>query len=262
LKYTYEIREISKQDALWMVEQFHYSNSLPRLNRHYLGFYLDNMIVGLVTLGWGTRPLHTIARLFPSLVSQDYYEIGRMCMTEAMPRNSESQMLSQLVKWVKRNLPEIKLLFTWADGMLGKVGYVYQASNFIYAGFSDAEFYMRNGQKLHPRQTKAIFGLENDTRMSVRPTLQQLNEYNIRHIRGKQFRYIYFTCDKKLQQKLRQECTVPLSIDHPKEHDLAWRVKNENGKWKASTLPEYKTDRIKDFLGAASKQETDFGFLQ
>ncbi len=68
---------------------------------------------------------------------KDYLEIGRMCMTEEMPRNSESQMLSQLVKWIQRNIPELKILFTWADGMVGKVGYVYQASNFIYAGWTE-----------------------------------------------------------------------------------------------------------------------------
>ena len=32
--------------------------------------------------------------------------------------------------------------------MVGKVGYVYQASNFIYAGYSDGEMYMKEKQKL------------------------------------------------------------------------------------------------------------------
>ena len=83
--------------------------------------------MGVVTLGWGIRPRHTIQRIFPSLDTKDYLEIGRMCMTEEMLRNSESQMLSQLVKWLRKNIPELKVLFTWADGMIGKVGYVYQA---------------------------------------------------------------------------------------------------------------------------------------
>ena len=69
-------------------------------------------LVGVVTLGWGTRPRHTIQRIFPSLDTKDYLEIGRMCMTEEMPRNSESQMLSQLVKWIRKNIPELKILFT------------------------------------------------------------------------------------------------------------------------------------------------------
>ena len=134
--YRFDIKEISKEAALEMIQKYHYSNTLPKLNKHFLGFFLGEVLVGVVTLGWGTRPRHTIKRIFPSLDTKDYLEIGRMCMTEEMPRNSESQMLSQLVKWIRRNIPELKVLFTWADGMLGKVGYVYQASNFIYAGYS------------------------------------------------------------------------------------------------------------------------------
>lgn len=67
-----------------------------------------------------------------------------------MPSNSESQMLSQHVKWMKINLPEIKVLFTWADGMVGKVGYVYQGSNFIYAGYSGGAMYMNSQSEPTP----------------------------------------------------------------------------------------------------------------
>lgn len=130
----YDVKEINKDDALEMVKKYHYSNSLPRLNKHFIGFFLNEELVGVVTLGWGTRPLHTIKCIFPSLETKDYYEIGRMCMTEEMPRNSESQMLSALCKWIKHNEPEIKVLFTWADGMLGKPGFVYQACSFMYGG--------------------------------------------------------------------------------------------------------------------------------
>lgn len=33
-------------------------------------------------------------------------------------------MLKVVIKWIKQNT-DIKVLFTWADGMLGKCGYVY-----------------------------------------------------------------------------------------------------------------------------------------
>ena len=112
MKKKYIIKEIEKNEALVMVQKYHYSNSLPKINKYYLGFYLEDELVGVVTLGLGTRPLHTIKRIFPSLTAQDYLEIGRMCMTEEMERNSESQMISQMVKWLKHNHPEIKILFT------------------------------------------------------------------------------------------------------------------------------------------------------
>lgn len=243
--YKYEISEISKEDALAMIQKYHYSNTLPKLNKYFIGFkWGGGELVGVITLGWGTRPRHTIQRIFPSLNTADYLEIGRMCMTEEMPRNSESQMISQLIKWLKKYHPELKILFTWADGMLGKVGYVYQASNFIYAGWSGGEMYMKDGVKIHVRQMKPFLTHgEKDDRITVRPTLEQMRELNILHFRGKQYRYLYFLCDAKEKRRLLDECLIDLTLPHPKDDDLSWTVKDLNtGKWIESSQPPYQTD--------------------
>ena len=58
--YRFNIKEISKEDALRMIRKYHYSNTLPKINKYFLGFFLDKELVGVVTLGWGTRPRHTI----------------------------------------------------------------------------------------------------------------------------------------------------------------------------------------------------------
>ena len=246
MKYIFTVKEIDKPTALEMVKRYHYSNALPSINKHFIGFYIGEELVGVVTLGWGTRPLHTIRRLFPSLEAKDYYEIGRMCMTEEMPRNSESQMLSQLVRWIKTNCPDIKVLFTWADGMMGKPGYVYQASNFLYAGHIITDFYLKDGVKIHPRQTKKLFGIENDTRLSVRPTLAQMQEYGIEHYRGKQFRYVLFLCSKAEKKRLMRECTVPLGTDYPKDDSLCWRRQTGLKSWEDCNRPAYQTDFCRD----------------
>lgn len=243
--YKFRIEEISKEQAMIMIQKYHYSNTLPKLNKYFVGFFLKDELVGVVTLGWGTRPRHTIQRIFPSLNTQDYLEIGRMCMTEDMPRNSESQMLSQLVKWLKVNNPEIKILFTWADGMVGKVGYVYQASNFIYAGYSGGEMYMKDGVKIHVRQMKSFIvprGVKDD-RITVRPTLEQMKQFNILHFKGKQYRYLLFLCSKKEKNRLLKECLIDLTLPRPKESDLSWTIKDPlTGKWIESAKPPYVTD--------------------
>lgn len=243
--FKFEIKEIEKEQALKMIQKYHYSNTLPKLNKYFVGFFLDGVLSGVVTLGWGTRPKHTIQRIFPSLDTKDYLEIGRMCMTEEMPKNSESQMLSQLVKWLKANHPELKILFTWADGMVGKVGYVYQASNFIYAGFSGGEMYMKDGVKIHVRQMKSFLIPEGvkDERITVRPTLEQMKEFNIQHFKGKQYRYLLFLCNKWEKKRLLKECLIDLNLPRPKDDDLSWTVKNLNtGKWVESKKPPYLTD--------------------
>lgn len=38
--YKFDIREINKMKALVMIRKYHYSNTLPKLNKHFLGFFL------------------------------------------------------------------------------------------------------------------------------------------------------------------------------------------------------------------------------
>lgn len=247
MKYKFEIKEISKDTALSMIQKYHYSNTLPKINKYFLGFFLENKLVGVITLGWGTRPKHTIKKLFPSLDTEDYLEIGRMCMTEEMPRNSETQMISQLIKWIRKNIPSLKVLFTWADGMLGKAGYVYQAANFIYAGYSDTDIYLLDGYKIHPRQCGKLFKKDkNDTRVTVRPTREQMKIYDIDHYRGRQYRYFYIL-DRRYKRRLLEEVKDEIVSPMPKEKDLVWKVLNKNTwKWEACGKPPYQSDFYED----------------
>lgn len=243
MKHNFEVREINKYVALDMVQKYHYSNTLPKLNKYFLGFYENNDLKGVITLGWGTRPKHTIKKMFPSLDTQDYLEIGRMCMTEEMERNSESQMISACVKWLKRNVPTVKVLFTWADGMLGKPGYVYQASNFMYVGFNQTDIYLKDGIKIHPRQTRALFKRdENDTRLSIRPTVEQQIYYGIEHYRGNQYKYLYFLCGKYAKRYLLKHCEFEIQKP-PKKDSLRWQKYNTlTKKWQECDMPPYVSD--------------------
>ena len=91
----FTVRVIHKSKAGLFTQRLHYSPVFPRLTKHYLGIHLNDELVGVLTLGWGTQPKSTIKKLFPSLDTIDYLEIGKMCMTEEMPRNSETQMLRE-----------------------------------------------------------------------------------------------------------------------------------------------------------------------
>ena len=184
---------ISKNKALDIVKKQHYSNTLPNINKICLGIYINQKLKGCITLGYGTRPKHTIKKLFPSLDTSDYLEIGRMCIDDEFKTNTESQMLSKCIKYLKKNYPHIKVLFTWSDGILGKCGTVYQASNFLYGGYIFTDIYIYKGVKIHPRLMKKLIS-PNDNRKTVRPTPQQKKELSIEHIKGKQFRYCYFLC--------------------------------------------------------------------
>ena len=101
------IQKIDKDSAFDFIFKYHYSNVMPRLTKHFLGFYDNDKLVGVITLGWGTQPLQTIKKIFPNenLTSQDYLEIGKMCFikTKNSDGKSGSIIISMLRKWIKQN---------------------------------------------------------------------------------------------------------------------------------------------------------------
>ena len=132
-----EIRVIDQNRATNFILKYHYSKIMPRLNKYYLGVFENKELLGVITLGWGTQPLGTIRKLFPNhnLKSCDYLEIGKMCFLPSCNQSKSfgTQTISLLTKWVKENT-NCLFLYTMADGIMGKCGYVYQASSMRYLG--------------------------------------------------------------------------------------------------------------------------------
>jgi len=239
------LKTLNKFVAADFISKRHYSSVMPKLTKHYMGCFENEELVGVITFGWGTRPKHTIQKLFPELDTKDYFEIGKMCMDDKMPRNSESQLLKLSVKWLKENTV-IKYLFTWADGIVGKPGYVYQAANFLYGGFSITDTYVsETGEKIHPRTLQGIIPNTKNRKVGMRPNPQQLIELKLSRVKGKQFRYIY-PMSKKYRKQLKKS-TVEWSLNHPKHSDLIWQIKKpgETSYTKTNQIP---FDLSKDYV--------------
>ena len=255
MKYEFQIKEVSRSYATDFIQSLHYSKIMPKLTKHFLGCYLENELVGVLTLGWGTQPKATIAKLFDGLDTKNYYEIGKMCMKEEMPKNSESQMISAVVKWMKVNTPERQFLYTWADGIMGKPGYVYQAANFLYGGFIWTQIYISDkGEKIHPRSARKLceenvqFKLEREPDFFVGKkgeriywlTQDFLDYKNILKVHGKQFRYI-LPLNKKAR-KLLKKSNVEWNLNYPKGNDLVWNKSTKDGKKRLESMPKIYSD--------------------
>lgn len=227
------IEEISKLESMDIIFRNHYSKILPRLTKVYLGGFIDNKLIGTITLGWGTRPKHTIKRLFPSLDTKDYLEIGKYCIEEYMPKNTESAFLSKSIKWIKKEKPEIKLIFSWSDGILKKCGYIYQSFNMLYGGYIWTDTYISpQGERVHPRTTGGTDMKKISSSKFSRPSKSYLKNNGWKHYQGKLFRYVYFLCDKKEKERLLSESPIKWNINYPKEKDLQWKLQDyDNNKW-------------------------------
>ncbi len=245
MKYNFDIKEIDKYTAYKFISTYHYSNTMPRLTKHYLGIFDQDNMVGCLTLGWGTQPRQTINKLIPGLDTQYYYEIGRMCMTEEMPRNSESQMLSAVVKWMKENTGCL-YLYTWADGIMSKPGYVYQSANFLYGGYIWTDIYCsKEGEKIHPRSAKELLQ-ENAQYKGVDKlcwlTYDFMKEKGINRYKGKQFRYIY-PLNKFARKLLHKKSPFEWNTNYPKSSDIVFKVQTDDG-YKICEPPPFNMDLI------------------
>ncbi len=98
-------------------------------------------------------------------------------------------------------------MFTWADGLVGKPGYVYQSANFLYGGFSFTDTYVsETGEKIHPRTIQGQIPNTKNRKVGMRPNPEQLKELKLSRVKGKQFRYIY-PMNKKFRRWLKKSTT-------------------------------------------------------
>lgn len=237
-------KQIEKEVAVDFVKKYHYSKIMPRLTKYYLGYFDSGRLTAVVTLGWGTQPLQTIKKLFPAenYTTEDYLEIGKMCIIPELNQTKYfgSKMCADLVRWMRSNT-NCSFLYTLADGIMGKCGFVYQASNFIYLGQFKTSVYMHRltGEKIHPRSAKMLL-VENAIFDNVEKRFWLTHgfcEYKgIDKINGLMFRYIY-PLNKRAKKALQRQYKV--SVPYPKEDSLLFERRVSDRKYAQMAKPEF-----------------------
>jgi hypothetical protein len=211
------------------VAEHHYAVVCPPITKLTLGLLHEGRLVGVALWGYGTRPRHTIKKLFPSLDVGDYLELNRLCVLDEMPRNTESRFLGMMAGYIAERLTHVRLLYSWADGLRGKPGYVYQASNWLYGGHIWSQFYVTDeGEVVHPRLLITRYG----TRKK-----ELTRSLGLTKIHGYQFRYCRFLCSHGERKRLLLESSVKWTRDYPKKANLKWIIDAEEGSRESRELP-------------------------
>ena len=256
------VEKIHKVEAIELIQKYHYSPVMPGITKYYLGLFLNNKLKGVLTLGWGTKPRHTFNKMFPEVgvldtddndeflhdINDWYYEIGKMCLSDDLNKNkiAGSQMVSAVIKWIKENT-DCKFLYTMADGIMGKCGFVYQASNFYYGEkYFTSVYLMENGEKLHPRTSKELC-VENAKFLDKEKVFWLTTDFmklkGIRRIDGLMFRYIY-PLNKKAKKMLKNS-SMEWTKNYPKEKDLEWRDVTDRKNKKTISQPDFTFENAK-----------------
>ena len=121
----------------------HYAHRMPSIQRAF-GLFEDYSLVGVVTFGSPASPYVKIS-MFGAKWGGKIMELNRLVVT-TQAKNAASFLIGRAV----RMLPSIPLV-SYADQGVGHVGYVYQATNWFYAGESKARTDIFSGQR-HARR--------------------------------------------------------------------------------------------------------------
>ncbi len=184
------IKECSSKEADEVIKKYHYSHKTTK-NR-FLSFSVNDG-KGYLQLGYGIRP-HMKHTIHPQITKDNYCEFDRMWLDDELPKNSESQVISLLLSYLKQTT-EKKFVITYADESAGNKGTIYKATNAIILGSVPCDFYiLLTGERVHPvsmyhrHKTRAKDFLE--------------KQYpGIKHIKNtaRQFRFLYIL-DKKMKK--------------------------------------------------------------
>ena len=182
-----EVREIKSQTAKMLINEHHYSHRSPQII-YAFGLFENDVICGCVTFGKPATP--QVAKSVCPSDNGCVIELNRLVITTET-KNAASFLVGNSL----RSLPAGMVVVSYADGAYGHVGYIYQASNFWYAGSvkaHDSE-YIWNGKKYHPRVLHHM-GISNPVQWAKENNAVKL-PIVAKH------RYIYFT-GSSMQKKL------------------------------------------------------------
>ncbi len=136
--------EIPERKATELIIEHHYKRTRCSISWCW-GIQQGNQIVGVLTVGrpatWSAKS-GVVGETYvdgkkPFARSQDVYELNRLWVSDALPHNTESRFIAWCLREVCKKHPQI-ILISYADGDRGHVGYVYQATNWLYLGTSAA----------------------------------------------------------------------------------------------------------------------------
>lgn len=210
-----KLKVIPSKIAVPFVKKHHYSGKVVVNSNLHFGAFLDGKLHGVMSFGSSTDKRRMIG-LVKGTKWNEFLELNRMTFDDYLPKNSESRCISQAIKLIKKNAPNIKWIISFANGCSCGDGTIYRASNFVLTGIKKNEgiCQLPSGEKIHklslntvPNKKRAELGGKSfyDITGGVYSFKKYLEYSGAKLLDGYQLRYIYFI-DKSYKERL----TVPI----------------------------------------------------
>ena len=186
------VEKITYEETKPFILLIHYTRRMPSIS-YAFGLYVDGVLnpVGIVTYGQPASP-SLASGLAGKENKLNVLELNRLVM---YPEYNGSNYASFLVSQSLKMLPKGTFVVSYADwGAWHHVGYVYQATNFLYTGMTKARTDIYSDG--HSRHYK-----DGETR---------------RKNRSAKHRYVYLVGDKKQRKIMREQLRYKVIDKYPK----------------------------------------------
>jgi len=147
------LEKASRKAIEFACKNYHYSKSVPVNPVAFSVFNDKNEWCGCILYGSGAT--NNIGKPYGIMQGQ-IIELTRMALNGK--QESTSKALSLSMKVIKKKLPLVKLIISYADSEKGHNGIIYQATNWYYVGYSTDTNIIINGQRHHRRSLGSKYG--------------------------------------------------------------------------------------------------------
>ena len=180
----------------------HYLHSFPGGTQLAFGVFEGLRLMGALTLGAGPAQAY---RLVEGAGPRDCLVLTRLWLSDDLPPCSESLVLGIVLRAL-RSSTDVKFVISYADPTQGHVGYIYQATNWLYTGLSQATplYDIGDGQLYHSRTLSQIYGTHSLKYLRDHGVQARLVSQEPKH------RYVYF-----LDSSWGERLNVPV-LPYPK----------------------------------------------
>jgi adenine modification enzyme len=191
----FQVRNIPRSTAAEIIRRHHNSGRIVNNSYVHLGVFMGGELMGALQFGYAMNPASGKS-IVTGTGNRAYLELNRMWIDDAVPANGESAALSYAIRYIKRVLPQVGWIQSFADERCGGAGIVYQAANFIYCGCHRTRFFHLDGEWYHEMmQNRRAGGGGRALYLQTHITRAVAHTF-------RQFRYLYFI-DRRLMALLR-----------------------------------------------------------
>lgn len=125
------VRVVPRSSVNWMIEK-HYLGRWPGVCVLVLGAYLGRSQEPFGVVVYALPPRETSKRYGGAT-----WELARLWLEDDIPKNAETWLIGQSVRYIKRQRPDVRFLVSYADPSVGHAGTIYRAANWQEDGKTD-----------------------------------------------------------------------------------------------------------------------------